>query len=617
MPPRTVRAAAFACGAGFVLLHALQGGAYDIVVRQEIGLAVWWLLTIGFATLLLPRGRPAPAAAGLVLAMFGLTVWTALSFGWTESDERTWIEVARLAHHLGVVTLAVAALDARTWAFAAAGLAAAAAFVCLLAVISRLAPDLLTSELVRSGTEERRLSYPLEYWNALAAWGAMSGGMMLAWSAHGERVATRSLALATLPIIVVCVYLTYSRAGAGGAVLGPVVAVLVARNRWTTMAHLVGAALACLPAVLVLRGRDQLLDGTGTGGSGAVALALVVSALLAAAVPLATRFAGADRLWRLPRRAARSATAGAVVAAVIAAVAVGPALADEAWDSFRSEERVDLSQGVSFGGNRHNIYDSTIAAFEEKPGQGFGAGTFEFWWNREARDLEYIRDGHSLYLETAAELGVPGILLLLALVVFGAWAILRARLRAETGTQLGAATGIAAAAGVWALHAGIDWIWETTAVTVLALAGVGAAAASLGRPTRGGLAVAAPMVIIALVAIAVQLPPAVSTSEVRESQQSVRVGDLDGAIAAANAAREAQPWSASAMLQQALVLERRGELRSAVAAARDAAEAEPTNWRHPLVVARLEAALGNVDEALAAFRKAKRLRPLSRIFAPG
>ena len=40
---------AFAGTFGLVLLYALRGGSYDIVVFEEYGLVIWWLLAIGVA----------------------------------------------------------------------------------------------------------------------------------------------------------------------------------------------------------------------------------------------------------------------------------------------------------------------------------------------------------------------------------------------------------------------------------------------------------------------------------------------------------------------------------------------------------------------------------------
>ena len=74
-----------------------------------------------------------------------------------------------------------------------------------------------------------------------------------------------------------------------------------------------------------------------------------------------------------------------------------------------------------------------------------------------------MHDAHNLYLETLAELGAPGLILLLLVLGMPFAAVKRAR----------AATPLAAAAcGAYVaflLHAGIDWDWEMPAVTLSAL----------------------------------------------------------------------------------------------------------------------------------------------------
>ena len=62
---------------------------------------------------------------------------------------------------------------------------------------------------------------------------------------------------------------------------------------------------------------------------------------------------------------------------------------------------------------------------------------------------ESVRDAHSLYLETAAELGLVGLAALLAL--FGGVVVAARRARTPAA---------AAALAAWAVHAGVDWDWE-------------------------------------------------------------------------------------------------------------------------------------------------------------
>ena len=113
---------------------------------------------------------------------------------------------------------------------------------------------------------------------------------------------------------------------------------------------------------------------------------------------------------------------------------------------------------------------------------GVGAGTFEFWWLSEADDPEYVRDAHSLYLEHLAELGLPGALLLVT-ALGGLLAIaLAARRKLERPGDLGASVALTSAFAVFLVNAGVDWMWEETAVAVLAIGGVAVAAA--GGSTR-------------------------------------------------------------------------------------------------------------------------------------
>lgn len=90
---------------------------------------------------------------------------------------------------------------------------------------------------------------------------------------------------------------------------------------------------------------------------------------------------------------------------------------------------------------------------------GSGAGSFDDVWLERRAIPAFVRDAHSLYLETAAELGVVGLALLLIALGAPLVAAARARDRRLVAT---------AAAGytVLLVHAGLDWDWEMP-VTVL------------------------------------------------------------------------------------------------------------------------------------------------------
>ena len=116
---------------------------------------------------------------------------------------------------------------------------------------------------------------------------------------------------------------------------------------------------------------------------------------------------------------------------------------------------------ASVQSNRYAYWKVAVATFADHPLQGEGSGSFRAIWLREREFREVIRDAHSLYLETAAELGLVGLLSLALLVAGCAVAAVRA------GPAL---PGAAAALAAFALHAGIDWDWELPALTLVALA---------------------------------------------------------------------------------------------------------------------------------------------------
>src|SRR5262249_62394694 len=108
-----------------------RGGSYDLLIRQQETLAIWWVLGLGFAFGVLPRARPSRGVIVPLAALLLLAVWTAISLGWTQSDERTFIELNRFLHFAGLLLLIWSLVDRDTWKAAAAGLFTAAVVVCI------------------------------------------------------------------------------------------------------------------------------------------------------------------------------------------------------------------------------------------------------------------------------------------------------------------------------------------------------------------------------------------------------------------------------------------------------------------------------------------------------
>jgi hypothetical protein len=624
LPPRpragVAKAFAFVGGLTLVLLFALRGnGSYDLVVRQEYGLAIWWIIAVGVGIGLLPRARLAAPTLVLLGALLAYALWTALSLTWTESSERTFTELARALDYLGIVLLLGLVLERRTWRSAAAGLGAGALIVCLLALASRLAPSAFPIDWAARSFRADRLDYPFGYWNTVGAWGAMSAGLALAWSAHESSRTWRALSLSLVPVACLVAYLTYSRTAVGSVALALVLVLALSRNRGTAVVHAAIAALGTGLAILAVRGAPQIARATGTSGAGKVLGALVFAGVLCAAAALFTAVLQTDD-WRLSRRIGRPVAVAAAVVAILAAAIYGPHLVSRAWDSFRNTGTTNAgaattSRLTNLSGTRYDLWKVALDGFNAHPTSGTGAGSYQFLWDRRQPDVESVRNAHSLWLENMAELGIPGLVLIVVLSASALGVALLARRRSNRRVTAGASTALVCVFAVYLLSASVDWMWQSTAITVLALAGVAVVAARLSGdhrawrwPIRTGITV------LALVAGLVQLPGLISSLEIGRSQGAERDGQPAQALAWANHAVGSEPWSATAYEQRALVFESDGRLGPAAADERQAISHEPTNYVHWLLMSRIDAERGRYAVALTDYQRASHLGRRATVF---
>lgn len=161
--------------------------------------------------------------------------------------------------------------------------------------------------------------------------------------------------------------------------------------------------------------------------------------------------AGLVVLVRFSRRLSRVVT-GAFAAAVAAAVALVVAA------SLHQEHNLAARL---FGANRPHYWHVAWREVQLNPVLGSGAGTFERYWLLYRPVGSFARDAHSLYLETLAELGPIGLVLLVAALGLPLL-VLRGRRDPMLAT---AAAGYVA----YLIHTGVDWDWELPAVTLCGL----------------------------------------------------------------------------------------------------------------------------------------------------
>ena len=618
---------------GLVAFLGIEGGGYDPLVHDQVGIGVWWVLVVGVLVGALPRLGPSRLALLALGLLAAFVLWTALSLVWTESAERTWAELARLLTYLGVFSLALLVRAPRETQRLVSALGAAIVLIALLALLSRLHPDWFpsadqTARLLADSRE--RLSYPINYWNGLGALIAIGFPLLFQISAAAKTVVVRALAAAALPAMALAIFLTLSRASIGAAAIAVVVFIAVSNDRAPKLLTLTVAGLGAGVLIALATAREEVHHGliNATAQSQGDEL-LLFSLLICGAVALfhaavsKALIDGRRPAWTVPSRdLSLAALAALAVMVVIGAVALdAPSRASDALDEFKGggnagtgTERLNSFAGES----RYALWRSALNENETAPLIGTGAATFEYWWTRDAAGEEAVQDAHSLYLQTLGEVGMIGAALLAAFValILGAGTLIVVRSDSEQRSQLAAAL---AGCVAFFLVVAVDWTWQIPVLPVAMLL-LAATLVMAPGPWRSSLTflrrlpVRVLCAIAGLAAIAAIAVPLAATSLIDSSESAVRSDDLAAALADARSAENVQPGAATPRLQLALVLELQGDLAAAAEAARAATERESTNWRTWLVLSRIEAKRGHVDAAVAAYREAKSLNPLSPLF---
>jgi O-antigen ligase len=381
-----------------------------------------------------------------------------------------------------------------------------------------------------------------------------------------------------------------------------------------------GLLLAPAPVIgVVVASRSDALTHRGSRLAVAVheghRLALVLALLAAAAAVVAIGLGLAER-HIVPRRSHRLAFAGVVTAFAVGAVALtfvrfgGPVtIAHRAYDGFKAPPAAtgdNLNKRLfSFSGNgRADLWHAAWRDYVHHPWLGSGAGTYERWWLQHRPVGLKVRDAHSLYLETLAELGPLGLLLLF--VVIGV--PLLAAVRARAHPLVPAAAGAFAA---WAIHAAVDWDWELAAVTSAALlCGIACVIAARredeeARSLSGGVRAVALAAMVALAGVA--LVGLVGNLAASESANAARGGNWNSAASQARRAIDWTPWSAQPWRLLGEAQLGAGNVAAAAQSFRKAIAKDPGDWNLHFDLAR--ATTGRVQ--LTALRAAARLNPRS------
>jgi O-antigen ligase len=591
--------------------------------------------TIVLSLILALLGVFAPWRANLslswpvIVALFALAalgIWTLASALWSPSPDIAIVDGQRALTYAVAFLLGLWLANLLAPRFHIAQLpltiaGAAAGIATIIVLVGDTAP-------LRALEVDGTLDYPLGYRNANAAFFAVA--LFPALGLAGNRELDwrlRALALGAATLCADFFLLSQSRGSLIAAGLALLVYLLASPLRLRALAWL---ALATLPALGIVPALSDLYNAANDDGLRTVADEMEAAGIAAAITAGVAVLLGAIGAWidaRAARLASPTGVANKVVAGGIAAVIAAGLLAfvvavndpvdwiGERADEFRTAGSPDLSEEsnrftFNAGSDRWDLWRVAVDDFTDNPLLGDGSGGFQdsYTMNREVAGQD-ARDAHSVEFEVLAELGAPGLALLLAAFAAAALGAVRAR---RQGTSAAALSAIALASGVYLLvHASIDWFWAYPALMAPTLALLGSAGApATFDAQRRPRTVWRPWLVAALAVLALSaVPPWLSSRYVDDAYATWR-DDIEHAYTQLDRARTLDPFSDDPLLAEGSIAREVGDRPRAIAAFQRAADKRPEEWATQYLLAEL-LRRSNHDAAVAHARVARELNPLS------
>jgi hypothetical protein len=615
--PRRTRALLVAIGTASIVTAAnASQGAY---FSQSWGWVALAFLVPTTVLLLLERVTvPGRLRTAFLAAVGLLALWIALSALWSVSPAGSMRELERMLVYVGVAFALGLVARRGDEAAVLAGAMGGISLVSGYALATRLIPDRF--QTFAEPDLPYRLATPIGYWNALGLLATMGIVLALGHAAHARRTVWAAAAASMIPILVATLYFTFSRGAWAALVVGLVCMTAFDPRRlrllWTALAVSAPAILTVAIASRqeALTRQDAIPADWEREGH---RLALVVlgliacSALAASAARLAARpLAARARTRRAFDGVLIAVAAGAILGSVVAVG--GPAGGvSELRKSFDRDPVVgaDLNSRLfnASGNGRSEQLGVSWEAGKDRIVTGNGAGSFEYLWYERRPNTLVVRDGHSLYLDTFAELGVIGLALLgLALLL-----PFVAGFRARRSRLVAAGVGALAA---WAAAATLDWHWEVVGVTMTALLVGGICLAAAERrhrrplPAPGRVVLGSTGVVLSLFAV-VSL---VGNQALFAGREALAREDWADARDQARRADALLPWSFEPKVVLGDAYAGLGDRQAALGSYRDAIEIDPRNWVVWLRIA--QAASGRERED--AYAKVRKLNPREEVL-PG
>lgn len=450
--------------------------------------------------------RPGRFYGGVTLALFGaLAALTTLSLLWSIAPDLSWIEAGRTLAYLFVFAAAVFAgrLLPGGWVVLLRALLLAAAVVIAYALIARVFPASLAKDELYA-----RIGQPFGYWNAVGVTAALALPLAL-WLGsrrEGNPIAS-TLAYPLTGLIALALVLSYSRGALAAALIAAALWFAIVPLRLRSLAVLCISIVPAIPVLLWALSQDAFTkDGVALKvreeAASTFGLLLIGMCLLLLAAGLGVRLLAASRPPSPTLRKRVGIAALAVVCAVPLVGVVAVATSDRGLGGTISDRLHELTSESSTapGGpgrltvaasSRSKYWRQAIDIFDAHQGLGAGAGAYGTARLRYRKDDLVARHAHGYLLQTAADLGLAGVVL--SLLLTGAWLV--AALRTMGLRPLGGAlatrllrdprappdwsneraglTALGLAAFAFGLHSFIDWTWFIPGPAVMAIVAAG------------------------------------------------------------------------------------------------------------------------------------------------
>jgi hypothetical protein len=451
-----------------VLVPALglaQGGFSPDAWVWAGALAAW---AAAVAVILSDDGGALRQARPWLLCMAALLAWTIASSIWSVDAAQSRLDARRTLCYAAVLLALVTLTRRGSHVPIVVAVHASIVFVIGYALLRYLLGAHNATEF-----EGYLLSEPLGYANAAGILAALGALLATGFAAHATSRRRRAAAAATMPLFVLAIELSSSDASWLALAIGTGAALLLDERPSRVVRALLAVAAPCA-AVLLLGRRSGFTElATPRIDGWVVVVGAVGCMLLAAAI-----------IDRLPSPVARRRRPPAWLVVAATAVAVGVAVTAIAIRGTSTQPRASY------------YHVAWHYEYRAHPVLGSGAGTFAWYWIRHGDLITRggALDVHSLYLESLAELGPVGLVLLLATLLFPLGFAVRER----------CAPYVPAAASAYVAflcHAAVDWDWEMPVVVVAALSCAAAVVASSVRERRTLSARARAAVLVPAIAL--------------------------------------------------------------------------------------------------------------------